>query len=95
MYDARRDRRHFPPGGGVGPVVAVRTVDLAAADFVDPRGFIWQATADGSYTYRAVDSTADTTVTLTAGQYPQVASVPVLCEAVRMGAALGIIAAGL
>ena len=95
MYDARYDRRHFPPGGGIGPVVGVRTVDLAAADFEDPRGFVWHCTADGTYTYRAIDSSADTTVTLTAGEYPQVASVPVLCEAVRMGAGLGIIAAGL
>ena len=90
MYDAR----HFP-GQAAGPVTAARVVDIGTEDFVDAHSFVWHALAAGAYTFRPASATADLTLTLAAGGYPQVAGVPILCTAVRAGAGLSILVANL
>ena len=87
------DRRRFE--GALGPVQNARVVDLAGADFVDPRGFVFTAAADGDYVFRPASASVDLRQNLMAGEYAQVAGTAVLCTAVRMGAGLSIIAANL
>ena len=84
IADARRI------SGPVGPVRNARFVDLAGADFEDPRGFVFTANADGVYVFRPESADADLTLALLPNEAPTVAGRPMLCTAVRMGAGLSI-----
>ena len=92
------DIRHFP-GQAFGPVRELRKVTLNT-DFLDPRGFIWQCEKDGDYTFRPAEGAADLTLTLKAGEFPNVGGIHALCVAVRAGTdsggnALSIVVANL
>lgn len=82
-------------GTAWGPVRNARIIDLSGGDFVDRRGFVWQAETAGSYSYRPESASGDLTVTLQAGEYPTVGGVSILCSAVRQRAGLLILAANL
>ena len=69
--------------GPAGPLKSRSVVDISTTDYVDHRGFLVQAAGAGDLTYRPLIGTADQTETVTAGGYPSVAGVPVICIAVR------------
>lgn len=69
-------------GGPAGPLKSREVVDISSTDFVDDRGFLVEAAGAGDLTYRPLIG-EDQTQTVTAGGYPSVAGVPVVCVAVR------------
>lgn len=69
--------------GPAGPLKSRSVVDISTTDYTDDRGFLVEAATAGDLTYRPLIGAADQTQTVTAGGYPSVAGVPVICTAVR------------
>ena len=87
------DQRNFE--GALGPVQNARAVDIDSAGFFDERGFVFQSSVDGMYSYLPAGASVDLRQQLNAGEWPTVAGVAILCTAVRAGLGLSIVVANL
>ena len=71
-------------GDPIGPLRDKKVITIATADYVDERGFLCQVGTDGNLTYRTLAGTEDLTETsMDAGDFVNVAGIPVIVTAVR------------